>query len=660
MKLIRISLKIILLTFFSNAIKASEIPQIVIAPGKNIQSLSTVGTSVTLLDKNDIQKSTKNFIGNFLDESTNSINFFQMGGEGGNMGIQIRGLEKRYSTIYIDGVKMSDPSSPDNSYYLQNISKESIERIEILKGNQSSLYGPNAIGGTIHIFSKKGEQGQKSTYGIKTGSNNSKGLNYSINGANEDLDYFFNFNNYTTDGISAMNDNSEKDNYKNKSLTTNLGYKLKNGLEVRNIVRLVNSKTMYDAVPSTYTDLNDKSDDIEGTYSLKLNYKKNNKISNNISYNKTYIERKTIETENTKQNYFGFRDAINWTSSYNFNLDNRIVYGIEAELDTARYAGDYAPSATGYKKIFKDKKADEQIISEFFDYQLRPHEKLFLTIGLRNDEHSSTGKYQSGRVTSAYKLNKNSIIRTTLGSGIRFPALYDLHFADGNTASSGGGTYAGDGYTGLKVEDIKAERANSFDIGYQKFIDKLNLTLNLNYFNIKLLNPINSDNRNNYKINNTNGVNTSEGLEFSLEYRPIEKFDINFFYTFNNTYDANTCNPEVTNSCNLTSNKIGNAKVRTPRNAASTKMTYYASPEIENSMIIKYVDERRDFGNSNNSFQDVVLDDFTTVDISSKLKLPNNYQLSFLVNNIFNENYELAYQYSTMGRSFIVNFSKIY
>ena len=75
------------------------------------------------------------------------------------MGIQLRGLEKRYSTVYIDGVKMSDPSSPDNSFYFQNIMKESIDRVEVLKGNQSSLYGPNAIGGTIHIFTKKGKPG---------------------------------------------------------------------------------------------------------------------------------------------------------------------------------------------------------------------------------------------------------------------------------------------------------------------------------------------------------------------------------------------------------------------------------------------------------------------------------------------------------------------
>ena len=104
---------------------------------------------------------------------------------------------------------------------------------------------------------------------------------------------------------------------------------------------------------------------------------------------------------------------------------------------------------------------------------------------MRNDEHSKAGRKTSGRTTLAYKLDKNSKIRSSFGTGIRFPSLYDYHYADGNTASSGGGLESGDGYIGLALEDLKAERGISFDFGYDTYIDDLDIGLNLTYFNVE-------------------------------------------------------------------------------------------------------------------------------------------------------------------------------
>ena len=140
----------------SSKLYANEIPIIVISAGKSIQSYSTVGSDIEVITSEDLEKSEYNFLGDILDNSMPGANYFQSGGHGTQAGIQLRGLPKRYSTVYIDGVKMSDPSNTDNSYYVSSIMKDSIERVEILKGSQSTLYGSSAIGGTINIFTKKG------------------------------------------------------------------------------------------------------------------------------------------------------------------------------------------------------------------------------------------------------------------------------------------------------------------------------------------------------------------------------------------------------------------------------------------------------------------------------------------------------------------------
>ena len=123
----------LILIFSPNIVFAEDIPIIVIAPSKKAQSVSTVGTTVTVLDEAFLKNSNKLFLGDVLAETSTSVNFFQNGGQGQTSAIMLRGLPKRYSTVYIDGVKMSDPSSVSNDYDFNHILTSQISRVEILK-----------------------------------------------------------------------------------------------------------------------------------------------------------------------------------------------------------------------------------------------------------------------------------------------------------------------------------------------------------------------------------------------------------------------------------------------------------------------------------------------------------------------------------------------
>ena len=156
MRILFLSLILFLSFFESVKIYAKDIPIIVIAPSKIDQSYSTVGTSVTSLSNNEIQENGEFFLGEVLNDNLPGMNYFRSGGYGTVSGVQLRGLPKRYSTVYIDGVKMSDPSSSDNSFYFSNIMTSSIDKVEVLRGSNSSIYGSGAIGGVINIYTKKG------------------------------------------------------------------------------------------------------------------------------------------------------------------------------------------------------------------------------------------------------------------------------------------------------------------------------------------------------------------------------------------------------------------------------------------------------------------------------------------------------------------------
>ena len=205
-------------------ILAEEIPIIVIAPSKKPQSLSTVGTSVTILDEDFFENTNEFFLGDALSSNTTSANFFQSGGHGTSSAIQLRGLPKRYSTVYIDGVKMSDPSSVSNDFDFNHILTSQISRVEILKGNQSSVYGSGAIGGTINIFTKKPKKGFNKDFQYNLGSYGTHNLAGSLSGADSKKSFYFGLERFQTEGISAMMHNDEKDRYRNNSLVANYGH----------------------------------------------------------------------------------------------------------------------------------------------------------------------------------------------------------------------------------------------------------------------------------------------------------------------------------------------------------------------------------------------------------------------------------------------------
>ncbi|MBL6857152.1 MAG: TonB-dependent receptor [Pelagibacteraceae bacterium] len=636
---------------------AEKIPTIVISAGKTPQSLSTVGTNVTVISGDAIRKSPEFFLGNIIDGSTSSTNTFQLGGDGTNMGIQLRGLEKRYSTVYVNGVKMSDPSTPDNSFYFQHIMKDSIDRVEILKGNQSSLYGPNAIGGTIHIFTKKGQEGHRSNLSLEGGSNNTKSAYYSVDGANDKIDYYFGLNRFLTSGISARNDDGESDKYTNESLNANLGYQFNENFRIENSLGYINTDFNYDAVSRSSVDTVDKSDDIIANYSLRMIHD-GDKTNNVLTYSKMYSERDTTETTAKKQGYFGFRDAVNYTGTYNFSLDDRLVYGAEAEFEAARMDVSYFLASSPFTQLYFDERADEYIYSQFVDYQFRPLEKLYATAGFRSDDHSTAGRQASGRTTLAYRLDNDSTIRSSLGSGVRFPALFDLHFSGANTASGGGGGTPNDGYKGQTVEDIGHERGNSFDIGYETYLDRFDLNSNITYFYLEQKNALTSDLRNNFKMNKTNTINTSKGVELGLDWKPKDKkYGVDFDYTYTKSFDANNCKA---GGCHVKSSKLGDAKVGVPRNAFVSNITHNTLPGLINSVQIKFVDETRYFGDGNNNFKDVILEDYTTINLTSNYRLYDNYDLFFRAVNIFDDNYEQALGYSSAGRSFNLGFKRVY
>ena len=636
--LIRVLLFISIL-FSSLKIYADEIPVIVISAGKSPQSKSVVGSDVSVINQNQISNSTEHFVGDILSENLIGMNYFQSGGYGSTSGVQLRGQPKRYSTVYINGIKLSDPSTPSNDYYFGNIMNSSLESIEVLKGSQSTLYGSGAIAGTINLFTKKGREGHHQDATVTEGSFGSRNINFSADGKTNKFDYFLGATNFSTDGISHRSDDNEEDRYRNDVFEANLGYQINDTLRAESYMNYADTFLEYDAVSPSSTDDN-STDDQQTIFSSRFIIDNGN-LKNTLLYNKTYFLRETVtgylSASPTKKMYEGQRDAINLVGQYNFNLDTKIVYGLEGEKDAAEIPSNYKNT----KSYHSDKyyAADEEINSQYLDLQFRPLEKIYSTIGFRRDHHSIAGAYHTGRATVNIKANSNTTIRSSFGTGLRMPSLNEYYF----------GTTVADRST------LVPEESTSFDFGLDQKITE-NFDLSTTVFKVDYENYIggwksNRDEGVGYVQKNTDARNTSYGLETLSSWRAAQDLDVNLGYTFTKSYDGSTCSNIDDTSCNEPMN------VRVPVHSFSSSLVKKFDKNFTASAQYKYIGERRDYGGSDNSFKSVILDEYSVVNLSADYKV-NDYKMSFSLKNLFDENYSEAWGYNTPERNLNFKFGK--
>jgi vitamin B12 transporter len=646
----KITLFLILFTFLSNNLIADDVPVIVIAPSKAPQSLSTVGTSVTVIDEKKIGSSVQSFLGDIIEENTTGNNFWQAGGAGTIMALQFRGLPKAYSTVYVDGVKKSDASTPKNDFYFDDILAGQISKVEVLKGNQSTMYGSGAMGGTVNVFSKQGAGEFKRNLNYNTGNNKTHNINYSYGGSDENKDFYFGLERFQTDGISAMTHNDESDAYKNHTLLTNLGYELSDNLDMRGIFKVVDSKLHYDAINETFDQANNYSHETDGSAVFKINYRPTDKMENRLILNKSYMRRAADNVANQfnnlviDQTFHSSRETIHLENSYKYNSNHNIVFGAEKEFEEARFNA-YDNEMIPFQDQ-EDFKKGEEITSQYFDVQ-SSFGKLHTTVGLRRDDHSQGHKEDSKRLTAAYLSDKfGAKFKGSFGTGAKFPTLYEYSAAS----------------TPAKLHP---ETGRSYDLGVEKSFYNKGLNLDLTYFNHKYENAIEGWKNQGYVPGNTTGGVQTEGLEFMSTIKPKKDLDFNLAYTYTSSHDgADFDDPDM--GPGSAGNFIISQMVRTPRHLVNIGAQYKLYENLKLKWNTKWSDETRDYGNSNlagssggMTYRDIRLPNYDVHDVGVDFNI-KGIKAFAQISNVFNEKYSQSAQYTGPERAFNLAFKKLY
>jgi len=517
-----------------------------------------------------------------------------------------------------------------NEFDLNLVPLAQIERIEILKGAQSTLYGSDAIGGVINIITKK-KAGSFLTAGASAGSYGSKTNQISFNGALSKINYTAGFENQRADGFSSANDKNntgtfDKDGYKNNSWFTKLNYNINNQWSLQASTR----KTAYKASIDYGAFKDDKDEYFNNATTmsgLQLKYKKDKTVfqfqyqytTQDRSYLNDSADKKYITYEDNQ--YAGkthFADAF-----LSKSIGQNIQWILGSDFRYGSYNQTYASiSVYGpYNENFKD---TFQFQNALYGSLLvnDASKKWLLELGARYNHHSRYGDNQTFTVSPSYVIQPGLRIISSVSSGFKAPSLYQISY---NTA--------------LKAEtSVNAElgvdyKSNPVDARIVYFNRTINNGIDYNYIDYNFFNFIKQ------KVN---------GIEIELNHRLPHGQSVGVNYTLLNGQETNQ--NRITTTDTITYNYL----LKRPKHSLQMQYNVAINKKWQASLSGRYISSRYDVGGY--ATQDVTLDYYTL--LNAHLQYQASKGLSFYVDmqNILQDQFQEIYGYNTMGRTIQIGF----
>ncbi|MGZ0188055.1 MAG: TonB-dependent receptor [Alphaproteobacteria bacterium] len=231
--------------------EVKELPEMVVSASRVPVPADSVGSAVTVIEREDIQRKQVRLLSDILREVP-GVALSRGGPVGSLTQVRIRGAEANQTLVLIDGVEVNDPSGA-SEFDLSTILADDVQRIEVLRGPQSALYGSDAIGGVINIITIKGEGGTSIRARVEGGSFNTLNATAGVSGADGAVDYALGVSGFRTAGVSAApksQGNTERDGYENLTASAKLGWQANEILEFELFGRVMDSEIESDPQPA--------------------------------------------------------------------------------------------------------------------------------------------------------------------------------------------------------------------------------------------------------------------------------------------------------------------------------------------------------------------------------------------------------------------------
>jgi len=562
------------------------------------QAATETGSSVSVLTADEIEALGSSFM---LDAIATlpGVTINQNGSFGGAATVRIRGASSAQTLVIIDGVVANDPTSPGGGFDFARIDPANVDRVEVLKGPQSTLWGTDAIGGVVNIITKRPEEGLNGNVFAQTGSYNSLRAGAEIEGAGERFDFRIAASGISTDGISKadeINGNTEKDGHDANTVSAKAGVRIAGDARIHASLLWTDAESEFDSFSfgdqGNVADGDEvsKTEELIGNVSLHLPLF-SGKLDNVLLVGYSDIDRNSFTDGMPGFSSEGNRKVYRYQGTLQVSDNHRLAFGAEQEDSEAN--GD-----------------DTSINGLFALYELQALDSLTLTAGIRRDDHDRFDAETTARLAVAYNPHDQVTVRASWGEGFKAPTLFQTtFFCCGATAPN---------------PFLKPERSEAYDIGVVYRTSNARGEIGLTWFDQDIDDLIDFS----FGIGSFENIAkaTSSGVEVDGHYRLTDWLDAAVSYAYIDAKDG-----------------AGDALIRVPEHSGDLLFSLNPDGRLSGTVQVKYNGEEQD--------PNGVVPSWTRVDLAGQFDMSESVRLYARIENLFDEQYQQVIGYGTPGLS---------
>ncbi|WP_158241517.1 TonB-dependent siderophore receptor [Novosphingobium sp. TH158] len=571
------------------------------------QPADATGQAIAIIGRERLDQLQSVTIGDAL-RSLPSLNVAQRGPVGAQSSVFVRGGNSSQTLVLVDGVRANDPSSPNAAFDFGGLLAGNVERIEVLRGPNSIIWGSQAIGGVVNIETARPQGPLRLRASAEYGAYDTVNARANLTGSSGAVGFSLGGAFYRTDGYSIFSGGNERDGSELASLNGRVLVTLSDALSL-------DLRTIYSDTRSAYdSEYSGGANSLAGAHNrqwfayagLNLDLA-DGRFRSRLAYSRSDIDRVgTDPVVFSFNNYIatGLTDRVEYRGQFELSPAISLVGGLEYE---------HIRSSTAFEGAVPDQ-ADNDVTGGYLQASLRPLAGLTITGGVRHDIYSDYGAHTTLGGNLAYSPNEGkTVIRATYGEGFRAPTLTEGQPPYGNP-------------------DLKPETARNLDLGIEQNLVDGRLALSLTWFQRRSTNLIAFSGMRSENI----GRAESEGVEATLVMRPTDRLRVEAGYARVNAFNRSAPND-------------GKRLPLRPADSASFSADWEAPFGLKLGATIWLVGDS--FDNAANTVRN---EGYSRIDLRAAMPVGDAVELFGRIDNLGDARYQTVSGYNTPGRSAFV------